>query len=443
MSISILLPTQLVLAQSESPDLPVYIVQSGDSINLIAIKFNVSSQDIIDANNITDANLLSIGDQLVIPGIEGVSGVLTTNAVMIGESPDSIARVHQIPIETLYRLNQITSPSQFFIGSNVILVESPESSLRTQILSKGENVLEASIINHLSTWESILSNQTSSPWDLLPSETVVFKTSDKENQVNEIEFLGLPLSQGYTSELNINTLSTPLEASIGLMNLNFFSNGPVQSSLFGIPAMQEPGLYPFHLEYTNNAGQDLVIDQLILIQEGFYPQDPPLYVEASTLDEAITKPEDDLLFSTTAPFTNEKYWTGVFNYPVDEPICIKSSYGNRRSYNDEPYNRFHTGLDFGVCANLNIYAPADGKVVFIDSLTIRGNATIIDHGLGVYSGFWHQSEILVEEGQYVKAGDLIGVIGTTGRSTGPHLHWELIVNGVQVNPLQWLETTYP
>jgi murein DD-endopeptidase MepM/ murein hydrolase activator NlpD len=207
--------------------------------------------------------------------------------------------------------------------------------------------------------------------------------------------------------------------------------------------MLPPGLYPFHLEYNNSANQKVVIDQLILIQKGFYPQDPPLQVDPSTLEEAFTKPEDDLMLEVVSPFTSEKYWSGVFNYPVDEPVCIKSWFGNRRSYNDQPYNRFHTGADFGVCANLNIYAPANGKVVFTDSLLTRGNATIIDHGLGVYSGFWHQSEILVEEGQLVKAGDLIGLIGNTGRSTGPHLHWELVVNGIQVDPLPWLETVYP
>jgi murein DD-endopeptidase MepM/ murein hydrolase activator NlpD len=207
--------------------------------------------------------------------------------------------------------------------------------------------------------------------------------------------------------------------------------------------MLPAGLYPLHLEYQNIVQENVVIDQLILIQKGFYPQDPPLQVDPSTLDETLTKPEDELISNIAAPFNSEKYWIDEFNYPVDQPICIKSWFGNRRSYNDQPYNRFHTGADFGVCANLNIYAPADGKVVFTDSLLTRGNSTLIDHGLGVYSGFWHQETILVEEGQFVKAGELIGIIGNTGRSTGPHLHWELIVNGVQVDPLPWVETIFP
>jgi murein DD-endopeptidase MepM/ murein hydrolase activator NlpD len=74
---------------------------------------------------------------------------------------------------------------------------------------------------------------------------------------------------------------------------------------------------------------------------------------------------------------------------------------------------------------------------------VRGNATVIDHGWGVYSGIWHQSEIQVQVGQTVQKNQIIGLVGGTGRVTGPHLHWEVWVNGIQVNPLDWLINTYP
>ena len=74
---------------------------------------------------------------------------------------------------------------------------------------------------------------------------------------------------------------------------------------------------------------------------------------------------------------------------------------------------------------------------------MRGYATIIDHGWGVYSGFWHQSEIRVNVGDVVTPGQVIGLVGSTGRSTGPHLHWELWVGGVQVDPLQWVQESFP
>jgi murein DD-endopeptidase MepM/ murein hydrolase activator NlpD len=74
---------------------------------------------------------------------------------------------------------------------------------------------------------------------------------------------------------------------------------------------------------------------------------------------------------------------------------------------------------------------------------VRGNATIIDHGEGIYSGLYHQAEIYVKVGDHVTAGELIGKIGDTGRVTGPHVHWDLWVNGIQVNPWKWYEESFP
>jgi murein DD-endopeptidase MepM/ murein hydrolase activator NlpD len=90
-----------------------------------------------------------------------------------------------------------------------------------------------------------------------------------------------------------------------------------------------------------------------------------------------------------------------------------------------------------------IYAAASGVVVFAGPLTVRGNATMIDHGWGVYSAYMHQSEILVNAGDHVEKGQLIGRVGNTGRVEGAHLHFEILVGGVPVNPLAWLTEEYP
>jgi murein DD-endopeptidase MepM/ murein hydrolase activator NlpD len=74
---------------------------------------------------------------------------------------------------------------------------------------------------------------------------------------------------------------------------------------------------------------------------------------------------------------------------------------------------------------------------------VRGNATYIDHGWGVYTGYLHQSQLLVQAGDRVETGRLIGMVGNTGRVTGPHLHWEVWVGGVPVQPLEWTSRSYP
>ncbi len=182
---------------------------------------------------------------------------------------------------------------------------------------------------------------------------------------------------------------------------------------------------------------------MLILKSGFFPNDPPLVVDPETIDPAVTRPEEEQIAKIIAAATPEKLWTKKFRVPVDAPVCYKSTFGNRRSYNGGPYTSFHGGTDYGVCANLNILAPADGIVVFSGPLTVRGNATLIDHGWGVYSGYWHQKEIKVKVGDRVKSGDLIGLIGATGQVTGPHLHWEIVVNGIQVEPVDWLEHVYP
>jgi len=170
-------------------------------------------------------------------------------------------------------------------------------------------------------------------------------------------------------------------------------------------------------------------------------------VDPSTIDPAVTMPEDAWLLSIISTVTSERYWQGMFQLPVaSDSYCVKSKYGNRRTYNDGALYSFHSGLDFGVCSDVHpfdIYSPANGVVIFTGFKTVRGNATIIDHGQGVYSGLYHQAETYVSIGENVTAGQLIGKIGDTGRVTGPHLHWEIWVNGIQVNPTQWLNEIYP
>jgi murein DD-endopeptidase MepM/ murein hydrolase activator NlpD len=76
-------------------------------------------------------------------------------------------------------------------------------------------------------------------------------------------------------------------------------------------------------------------------------------------------------------------------------------------------------------------------------MDVRGNATMIDHGWGVYSAYLHQSELKVKVGDKVETGQVIGLVGGTGRAGGPHLHYEILVGGLPVDPLDWLQQTYP
>lgn len=132
-----------------------------------------------------------------------------------------------------------------------------------------------------------------------------------------------------------------------------------------------------------------------------------------------------------ATITPERYW----NMPLVRPLpgIITSEFGVRRLFNGEPRNR-HRGVDFRGAEGTKIHSLAAGKVVLAENQYYSGNLVIVDHGLGVYSNYCHMSSISVKEGDVVQAGQLLGLVGSTGRVTGPHLHLGFMVLGQAVTP---------
>lgn len=130
-------------------------------------------------------------------------------------------------------------------------------------------------------------------------------------------------------------------------------------------------------------------------------------------------------------------WETEFITPITDFLEVSANYGARRSYNGGPFLTYHEGVDFSAYAGTPVFAPAGGTVVLAEPLYVRGGAVIIDHGLGVYTGYYHLSKVHATTGQAVNSGDLLGEVGTTGLSTGNHLHWDLLINGIWVDAAAW------
>ena len=109
-------------------------------------------------------------------------------------------------------------------------------------------------------------------------------------------------------------------------------------------------------------------------------------------------------------------------------------FGARRFINGAPKNH-HTGIDIKAPAGTPIAAPSDGRVLYTGRFSLSGNSVFIDHGTGICSMYFHLASFAVHSGQKVKRGDIIGTVGSTGRSTGPHLHWGVRINNKRVDPL--------
>jgi murein DD-endopeptidase MepM/ murein hydrolase activator NlpD len=131
----------------------------------------------------------------------------------------------------------------------------------------------------------------------------------------------------------------------------------------------------------------------------------------------------------------ERLWHEPFVRPV--PQEANSAFGTRSIFNGKPRNA-HGGADFLSAAGTPIQAPNAGRIVVARGLYFSGNTVVIDHGLGLFSMLAHLSEIDVHEGDQVPAGHIIGLVGATGRVTGPHLHWAVRASGARVDPLSLL-----
>jgi len=458
--ITILTPLSPVQAQGSTG--PIYIVQPGDSLSSIAARFNVSLNDLMSANNIADPNQLTAGQSLIIPGLDGVTGTLNTRFINFGDSYRSMLRQTQVPEDLFRKLNRVVSPSEFYVGVSMIVPEQEQIQYNKRISpAVGESLLEASVKNNSNPWTLAEINGLHGTWDGLPGDTL-FSPGESNGAVTSglpsafisAEIRDLPIKQGGTGLIKVVTQpDVKLGGILVDKPLYFFPNEDgSQVSLQGVHALLEPGVYPLRLDATLPDGSVQSYEQLILIISGNYLTGESLPVDPSLIDPAVTDPEQKQLESitiTTTP-TPTRFWQGQFLSPAiayAESTYFTSRYGTRRVYlgqgTDLKVNWWHTGVDFGGGDGLAITAPAAGQVIFAGPLTVRGNATILDHGWGVYSGFWHQSAIQVQVGQTVQQGDVIGLVGGTGRVTGAHLHWELWVNGVQVDPLDWLNQPYP
>lgn len=159
------------------------------------------------------------------------------------------------------------------------------------------------------------------------------------------------------------------------------------------------------------------------------------------LDPVTERGELARLSVAAAHFTPECRWdSNGFVLPI--PGNINSPFGAVRTFNGT-YRTRHTGWDIRVMGGQPVAAMAAGTVVLVDALPIRGNYVLIDHGCGVYSGYAHLAEVYVAVGHRVAQGSVIGLVGSNGRTSGPHFHWETAVNGVWVDSVQLLEMWMP
>jgi murein DD-endopeptidase MepM/ murein hydrolase activator NlpD len=263
-----------------------------------------------------------------------------------------------------------------------------------------------------------------------PDDAISVSADARAKQPGELVVLTMTIPQASTSPPQVRAFDRTL--------LPFQVDPTKWKVLVGIDLETAPGTYPVTIEVgaprpVAKTTYSLVVraktfpTRTLKVDEAFV--NPPASAEARIASDSA-RLADIWQHSSSA-----QLWLGPFIRPV--PNEANSAFGTRSVYNGQPRSP-HSGADFLSPAGTPIKSPNSGEIILADDLYYTGNTVVIDHGLGLFSLFAHLEKINVQRGQRVATGDVVGLVGATGRVTGPHLHWMVRVGGARVDPLSLL-----
>lgn len=363
-------------------------VQAGDTWSALAIRFDVSADDLrqMNTNVVSPLNPQReppIGVQLAVPTEEVVFGRIHHPA---NTTPLLFALTHQIHPKRL--------PTSHFIPYQALIIEDETTLLRD-----------------------------------LPLPFSAFELSHTPMFAGQgIGFRGISADSRPISVTLVSAENEPLP-------FDTFRNEAHVVGLRGTGAFFRTGT----VELTVASADAPLWSQPYFVAEQTWDyQNLTLTGTAAQIDSTAIQTEGARLFELWAVAGDEVGFSAEFTLPISDFLEYSSAYGARRSYNGGGYNSYHEGVDFSAYGGTPVFATNSGTVVVAETLYVRGGAVIIDHGLGIYSGVYHLSEVLVEAGTQVTKGQQIGAVGTTGLSTGNHLHWDLLISNTWVNASDWV-----
>lgn len=215
-------------------------------------------------------------------------------------------------------------------------------------------------------------------------------------------------------------------------------------AFIGIDADDPPGNHRLDIEFTLENGSQGALQESISILRTDWTVDAvtvPTDFLARLLDPATTNREVGFLKSIYAQVTPQKLWKSEESWRLPVNGILTTRFGEVRSYNGSEPSGHHSGTDIGAELGAPVLATNSGRVAMARQLELRGNMVVIDHGGGLFSGYAHMRSFSVAEGQVVEAGQSVGEVGTSGLSTGAHLHWEMSAGGVLVDALRFTDGT--
>jgi murein DD-endopeptidase MepM/ murein hydrolase activator NlpD len=440
-----------VAAAPPAQDTPVvHVVVAGETLYQIAQQYGVSVDALAAANDIGDADWIEVGQRLIIPTGEGEQPAAQSfdYAVQPGDTVALIAHRYGVSADALAQANRLTNPNLIFVGQILTVPVGGEPSTVSRgvvyVVEAGDTMARIAARHDSSIWAIAQLNGIANPSLIYVGQRLLIPSdqgaSNLPSPFVKLTLVPVVATQGQTVQLFIETDGeAELSGGFDGRALLFVGGGGRYRTLIGIHPMASPGTYALDLRARQD-GRDATVRSLVYVTEGSFGVQYLQFTaeKAELLDPTLLAAEAERVRVVMGEATLPGAWQGPFSSPLAGAYEISSPFGIRRSYEGGPPTSYHGGVDYDAPAGTPVLAPAPGRIVLAEALQVRGNAVIVDHGRGVMTGFWHLSEIGVDVGQRVEVGDELGRVGNTGLSTGAHLHWEMRVIGVQVDPLQWV-----
>ena len=222
--------------------------------------------------------------------------------------------------------------------------------------------------------------------------------------------------------------------------ISFFAEPGLYIALLGVDLEEKPGPVGIAVQWRSKNGERREESVVLHVREkAFLREKITVPAAFDRIDEdtrkRIEREQEQLarLWVTSSP---QRLWEGRFLAPVSGGIT--SPFGLRRIVNGSPRSP-HGGVDLKAALGTEIFAANHGRMILRDEFFFSGKSLVLDHGGGLYTTYFHLADFRVDKDSQVRKGDLIGWVGSTGRVTGPHLHWGVRLNGSRVDPFELLE----
>ena len=262
----------------------------------------------------------------------------------------------------------------------------------------------------------------------------LFSSEQKDRTGEDGQFSG---KQGEVLWIDVPVEKPPIEV-VGqfLDRKTRFFQGSERAfvGLLGIDMQDSPGLHELRITVTSQQATHTLNYSVLVEAEDYSVQRLTLPKNKVDLDRATlkrVKAEQKQLTEIFRPIGPHPLWNGAFISPLEGRVT--GVFGSRRIINGQPRNP-HSGEDIAAPKGTEVVAMNAGIVRLTIDHFFTGKGVVIDHGVGLYSMYFHLSEVSVSKGQSVKKRQPIGKVGATGRATGPHLHWGVRLNGSRINP---------